>query len=120
MVQSTDIHLTGRVNQTARFLVYDRNTGAVLAVHEISAALGGDLPGPDRIELIVLREAAFSVGRPESQLAVRRYRGAVEYAGTLKVDLRTERVIRLPGKKTNWIVAPPAVGRFSGQRGPRS
>ena len=107
MAESASSGVAASASKTVRFLLYDRATGEVVAVHEISAALGGQLPDADRIERLVLREAALSLGRPEAELAMLRFRGAIENAGTLRVNLQTERVVRAPAAKPNWVLAPP-------------
>jgi hypothetical protein len=107
MAESASSRVAAGANKTARFLLYDRATGEVVAVHEISAALGGRLPDPDRIERLVLGEAALSLDHPEAELAMLRFRGAIENAGTLKVNLRTKRVVRTPAAKPNWASRRP-------------
>jgi len=117
MAESASSRIAASANKTVRFLLYDRATGEVVAVHEISAALGGHLPNPDRIEQLVLADAAVSLGRPEDELAMLRFRGAIENAGTLKVNLQTKRVVRAPAAKPNWVLAPPSGGGLSSRRG---
>lgn len=90
-----------QVEETAHFVVYDRRTGEVLAVHHISALPGVRAPSEHVITRRVRTCAAEALGRRPAELAVLTTPDAPAISPALRVDLTTGRLRtedRAPGE----------------------
>ena len=74
------------------FVVYDKRTGELVGVHQISVAEGADLPAPSDLVRLVLRTAATDK-RSSARLAVLEHGSAIADPSRYSVNLRTGRLV---------------------------
>jgi hypothetical protein len=104
---------TLETEETAHFIVYDRRTGKVLAVHYVTALPGVHAPS----EAVIIRRvrtcAAEAIGRRTTELGVLRTPHAPAISPGMRVDvatgtLRTGRRARPAGKRRPEDGTPPS------------
>jgi hypothetical protein len=80
---------TLRTEETGYFVVYDRRTGQVLAVHHVTALPGVRVPSDDAIARRMRACAAEAIGRRAAELAILRTPEAPAVSPALRVDIAT-------------------------------
>ena len=74
------------------FVVYDKRTGELVGVHQISGAEGADLPATSDLGRLVLRTAATDK-RSSARLAVLEHGSAIADPSRYSVNIRTGRLV---------------------------
>jgi hypothetical protein len=74
------------------FVVYDKRTGEVVGVHQVSAAEGTSLPPTNDLVRLVLRAAITDKGS-SARLAVLEHESAIADPLRYSVNLRTGRLV---------------------------
>jgi hypothetical protein len=74
------------------FVVYDKRTGELVGVHQISVAEGADLPATSDLARLVLRTAATDK-RSSARLAVLEHGSAIADPSRYSVNIRTGRLV---------------------------
>jgi hypothetical protein len=87
-----------RAEETAHFVVYDKRTGAILAVHHVSALPGVRAPSEAVITRRVRACAAEALRRRPVELAILTTRDAPTISPGLRVDVSSGR-LRAAGRQ---------------------
>jgi hypothetical protein len=74
------------------FVVYDKRTGELVGVHQISVAEGADLPATSDLGRLVLRTVAADK-RSSARLAVLEHGSAIADPSRYSVNIRTGRLV---------------------------